>query len=93
MTLDSLRLLRNILLRSFVVAAVIDALQIIVTLAAWNVWISLASSSWHTDAQHLSAVTLTYFTLVKFFLVFVLLAPAIAIHWTIKSEFARRRAV
>ncbi len=92
MTIETLRLLRNILLRSFVVAVVIDALQIIVTLLAWKFWISLASGLWHTDEQHLSSVALAYFTATKFVLVFVFLAPAIAIHWTIKNELARKRS-
>ncbi len=93
MALETLRLIRNILLRSFLIGAAIDLVQIVATLTAWSFWISLASAVWHTDEPHLSAVALNYFTLTKFFLVFVLLAPGLAIHWTIKSELARKTSI
>lgn len=88
--LETLRLLRNVLLRWFVIGIVVGLLQLIAMLTAWSFWVSLASAWWHTDEQHLSTVALTYFTVLRFFLVFMLLIPGLAIHWTIRSELSRR---
>ena len=88
--LETLSLVRNVLLRWFAIGVVVALLQFIATLAAWSFWTSLASAWWHTDEQHLSTVALVYFTVLLFFLVFLLLIPGLAIHWTIVSERKRR---
>jgi hypothetical protein len=90
MALETLRLIRNVLLRWFVIGVVIALVQFIATLTAWSFWVPLASAWWHTDEQHLSTLALIYFTVLRFFLVFMLLIPGLAIHWTIRSELNRR---
>jgi hypothetical protein len=90
--LDNLRLIRNILLRSFVVAAAFALLMLIVTLGFWKVWVALTFTFFHTDEAYLSAVILAFFTAARFFVLFLLLTPALAIQWTIKSELARKPA-
>jgi H+/Cl- antiporter ClcA len=89
MTSQTLRLVRNIVLRSFAIGAAIAVLQVIATLVFWNFWISVASAWWHTDEAHLSSLALNYYTQLRFFLVFVLLVPGLAIHWTVKDELRR----
>jgi len=88
--LETLRLFRNILLRWFVIGAIVGLVQFIATLAAWSFWTSLASAWWHTDEQQLRTAALNYFMVLRFFLVFMLLLPGLAIHWTIRSELRRR---
>ncbi len=88
--LETLRLLRNILLRWFVIGAAVGLVQFIVTLAAWSFWTSLASAWWHTDEQQLRTVALNYFMVLRILVVFMLLLPGLAIHWTIRSELSRR---
>lgn len=91
MSLDALRLIRNVLLRCFVVGIVFGVIYLVLTLAAWNTWVALAMAWWHTDEQHLSSLALDFFTTIRFYLVFVLLAPALALQWTIRGEHKRGR--
>ncbi len=86
---ETLRLLRNILLRSFAVGVVFALVMLVATLAAWPVWTGLAMSWFHADQAQLSAVVLAFFTAIRFYFLFILLAPALALHWTLRSERAR----
>jgi hypothetical protein len=88
-TFETLRLLRNILLRIFAVGVVFALVMLVATLAAWPVWTGLAMSWFHADQAQLSAVVLAFFTAIRFYFLFILLAPALALHWTLRSERAR----
>ncbi len=90
MTLDTLRLTRNILLRTFVVGYVLAIFIALVTFGAWDAWIGFSMKLAHTDQATLAAVVLNFFAGIKFFLLFVVLTPALAIHWTIKKELCSR---
>ena len=90
MAIDTLRLLRNILLRAFAIGFVIGVLQVVLALSLWGVWVPLMSAWWHTDEPHLSNDAIVYFTALRFFLLFVLLVPGLALHWTLASESKRR---
>jgi hypothetical protein len=87
--LDTLRLLRNILLRIFAVGVVFALAMLVATLAAWPVWTGLAMGWFHADQAQLSTVVLAFFTEIRFYFLFILLAPAVALHWTLRSEGAR----
>lgn len=89
MTLDTLRLIRNILLRSVVVGLGFTILLAAAIFGGWNCWIGMATQMFHTTESALSNLVLDFFTAIRFFLVFVLLTPALAIHWTIKRERTR----
>jgi hypothetical protein len=88
-TFETLRLLRNILLRVFAVGVVFALVMLVATVAAWPVWTGLAMSWFHADQAQLSAVVLAFFTAIRFYFLFILLAPALALHWTLRSERAR----
>jgi len=90
MTLDSLRLLRNILLRSVVVGLAFALFMVVATISGWNTWTQLVSTWFHADQATLTQLVLQFFTEIRFFLVFILLTPGLAIHWTIKREEARK---
>ena len=90
MALETLRLIRNILLRCVVIGIAIAIVLGVATLAFWSFWIGLATTWLRTDEHYLSGVVIWFFTAVRFFLVFVLLTPALALHWTYRSELARR---
>lgn len=90
MTLDSLRLLRNILLRSVIIGIAFAILLALVTFGAWNSWIGLATKLFHTNEAQVSSLVLTLFTEIRFYVIFVLLTPALAIHWTLKKEEAHK---
>jgi hypothetical protein len=83
---ETLRLIRNILIRSFVIGAGLGLLFAIATLAGWTVWMPLAASLFHTDAATVTSVTLQFFVGLRFFLWFCVLTPALAMHWTLKTE-------
>lgn len=91
MALETLRLIRNVLLRSFAIGVVIALLMVGGFVAAWPVWTGLAIAWFHTDQAQLSELVLRLFTEIRFYLVFVLLVPGLAIHWTIRSELARTK--
>jgi sterol desaturase/sphingolipid hydroxylase (fatty acid hydroxylase superfamily) len=92
MTLDTLRIVRNVLLRTFVVGCVFALLLALVTFGAWDCWVSSAMRMAHTDEATLVPVVLSFFAQLRFFLVFIVLAPALALHWTIKREQSRLKA-
>jgi hypothetical protein len=90
--LDTLRLFRNVLLRCFAIGVVFALLTLIATLLAWPVWTGLAMRWFHADEAQLSTIVLAFFTEVRFYFLFILLAPALALHWTLGSERARTRS-
>jgi hypothetical protein len=90
MALDTLRLIRNVLLRSFAIGVGFALLMLIGMLVAWPLWSGIAMAWFHVDETRLGIAALRLFIEIRFYLVFVLLAPGLAIHWTIRSELARR---
>lgn len=91
MSCETLRLLRNILLRSFVIGLGLALILVIITLNYWAAWMPLATGWFHTDATILTPIVLKFFVDLRFFLFFVLLTPGLAIHWTLKRELARTK--
>ena len=86
MNFETLRLIRNILLRSFAIGFVITLVLGLVTMIWWTSWMGLASAWFHTDSATLTALVLKFFMDIRFFLLFIVLTPALAIHWTIKKD-------
>jgi len=88
---ETLRLIRNIFIRSFVIGAGLGLVFAIATLAGWNVWMPLGARLFHTDAATVTSVTLQFFVGLRFFLWFCVLTPALAMHWTLKAETKNSR--
>lgn len=84
--LETMRLIRNVLLKCFAIGAVFALLMLIATLAAWPIWTGLAMSWFHTDQAQLGVIVLQFFTAIRFYFLFILLAPALALHWTIRER-------
>ena len=55
--METLRLIRNIFIRSFVIGAGLGLVFAIATLAGWNVWMPLGARLFHTDAAIVASVT------------------------------------
>jgi uncharacterized membrane protein YeiB len=91
MALDTLRLIRNVLLRGFALGIVAAIVMFAAMEAGWPVWSGLVTAWFHTDATAVNALTLQVFTEAKFFLIFAMLVPALALHWTIRTELARAK--
>jgi len=91
MTIETLRLTRDILLRIFIIGFVFALLLGLVTMVGWNTWLGLAGDWFQTDPATLTPLVLKFFLNVRFFLLFLILAPALAIHWTLRKEQARKK--
>jgi len=89
MTLDSLRLLRNILLRSAAICYAFLILTALIWLPLSDTWTSLTSSLYHIAPEKVHEIVVIFFSVAKFYAIFLLLVPGLAIHWTLKREKAR----
>jgi hypothetical protein len=86
MDYEALRVIRNILLRTFAIGLFITLVLGPVTVLGWTTWIGIAKNWLHTDADTFSLLVLQFFSAIRFYLVFIVLTPALAIHWTIKKH-------
>ncbi len=86
MNLETIRLTRNVLLRTLAVSFVLAVLMASLTLALWDQWSAITCSMYRTTPEAVGAIVLGFFAQIKFFYIFFLLAPALALHWTLKSE-------
>lgn len=91
MIYDTLRLIRNILFRIFVIGTVIALGLGLVTLTSWTTWMGIASQWFHTDTATLTPIVLKFFMDIRFFLLFIVLAPALAVHWTLKRDLDKKK--
>ena len=84
-TVDGLKLVRNILLRCFVIGAVFVLMTVLVTLWGWKFWENLLVNQLQlANRETFSSVTLSWFANLRFFLGYCLLTPSLALHWTVK---------
>ena len=86
MKIETMRSARNILLRTFAVTFILNLLMAAATFGLWDTWTSLTGQWFHTEPQTLGPLMVNFFAATKFFAIFVLLAPALALHWTLKAE-------
>jgi hypothetical protein len=77
---------RNLLLRAFVVGVIFAVLYFIITISFWDAWVSLLHKMFKLDEKDTSRVAIAGFTLIRLILVFFMLVPAIALHWTSKMK-------
>lgn len=90
MTLDSLRLLRDILLRSAVLCYGFLLLTALIWLPLSETWTGLTSNWYHVTPETVHNIVLYFLSVAKFLAIFVLLIPGLALHWTVKRETARQ---
>ena len=89
MSLELARELRNILLRTLAVTFGFTLLMHLSTWPLWDTWTTLTSQWFRVPVDTLGLAMLNFFVAIKFFSIFVLLAPALALHWTIKVREKR----
>ena len=90
MTLESLRLIRNILLRSAVLCYAFLILSALIWLPFSETWTGLSSSWYHISPERVHTIVINFLSVAKFYAIFVLLVPGLALHWTIKKEESRK---
>jgi hypothetical protein len=86
MTLESLRLTRNILLRSAVLCYVAIILSALLWLPLSETWTGLVCNWYHITPERVHNIVVYFFSVAKFYAIFMLLVPGLALHWTIKRE-------
>ncbi len=91
MDYESLRLIRDSLFRTFVIGLVFALILWMFTEFFWQASTELGVRLFRVDPLVFAADMLWYFTAIKFFLLFLVLAPALGIHWTLKKECDRCR--
>ena len=91
MALETLRLVRDVLLRSFAAGIVVAIVVFIAFEAGRPLWSALVYRTFHAGDAQLDALVLTLFGQANFALIFGMLVPALAIQWTIRSQLSRTR--
>ncbi len=82
---ETIQILRNILFRTFLISVVFALLMASVYYGRRDYWDSLIVNRWGLiDQSSLNVVAVSFFSLIRFYLVFLLLSPALALHWTLK---------
>jgi len=76
---------RNLLLRTFLVGLLIAIVMFVVLISFWHTWEMLVANLFGTDEKEFGNVILYFFTNVRLILVFLILSPAIALHWMSKK--------
>ncbi len=90
MNTETLRMARNILLRCFVVGLGLALVFGGILALGWETWISMAARWFRTSEATLAPVFVNFLVAIRFFLIFVLLTPALALHWSYKAELKRK---
>jgi hypothetical protein len=82
---ETIQIFRNILFRTFLISVVFALLMASVYYGRRDCWDSLIVNRWGLiDQSSLNVVAVSFFSLIRFYLVFLLLSPALALHWTLK---------
>ena len=82
---QNLILIRNIFLKTFVVALLFALFLFVMTATFWNCWSSFVYSIFQVNEKELGEIVVKSFINLRFFLIFMLLVPGIGLHWVIKS--------
>lgn len=86
MTLESLCLTRNILLRSAALCYAFILLSALIWLPLSETWTTLTVNWYHITPDRVHNIVIDFFSVAKFYGIFVLLVPGLALHWTVKKE-------
>jgi hypothetical protein len=89
MSLEFLRLTRDLLLRAFVIGLAIALILALFTFTGWTLWMQWATLWFHTSEAVLTPMVLSFFIHLRFFLLFCILMPGLAFHWTYKAELKK----
>ena len=82
---ETIRVIRDVLFRTFLIGVAFGLLYVCIYYGWRDYWDDLMVVRWALiDKESLDVLTLSFFGLVRFYLVFILLAPTLALHWTLK---------
>ena len=83
MEIDTMIFFRSFLFRTFLVGLLFAILLGIGTIALRNTFMPLVTDILRVSDAEINEAILTFFTNVRLVLVFLILAPAVAMHWMI----------
>lgn len=89
--LETLIIIRNILLRTVIISIIYVFIIFICYLSMQNFMISMIDQVYKINAEQSHILIVHFIALIKFFILFVLLFPALAIHWTIKKIETKKK--
>ena len=82
---ETIGIIRDILFRLFLISLIMGLLFAGVYYGGRGYWDRLIVDRLRLiDEKSLNVVVMEFFVLIRFYLVFILLAPALALHWTLK---------
>ena len=83
---QKLILIRDFLLKTFVVGFGFAILLFVMTVVFWDKWSSFLYAKFLVPKDELGELVVDSFLHLRLYLVFVLLVPGIAMHWLVKSK-------
>ena len=87
MEIEKIIFFRNFLFKTFIVGLVFLVFYFITSIAFWNTWLmSWIEKMFKVNDAELGNLILSFFSTVRIVLVFLILAPCIALHWMIKRK-------
>lgn len=85
MSQENLKILRNIFLRAALISVLVTWFLALLTMGFWDTWLALTSKFYKVAPESLTFLVVSFFTAAKFFSIFILLVPGLALHWTVKK--------
>ena len=83
---QKLILIRDFLLRTFVVGLAFAILLFVMTATFWDKWSGFIYTKFQLPKAELGKLVVDSFLHLRLYLIFVILVPGISIHWLIKSK-------
>ncbi len=85
MNKENLQVLRNVFLRAALISVLMTWLAALLTMGLWDTWIEISSAMFRVKQEFLAELVTQFFTVAKFFTIYLLLVPGLALHWTVKK--------
>lgn len=85
MNKENLILIRNFLFKMFIVSILFAIFLFVMTCAFWGNWSSFIYSKFLVTEKELGEMVVQFFINLRSFVLFGVLVPGIALHWTVKS--------
>ena len=83
---QKLILIRDFLLKTFVVGLVFAILLFVMTSVFWDKWSTFLYTKFQVPKSELGELVVDSFLHLRLYLIFVILVPGLAMHWVVKSK-------
>ncbi len=79
---------RNFLFRSFIIGVLFAILFGVLTLVLWKFGVQLSERYLAVDENEFGKLLFAFFMNIRIVLIFIFLAPALALHWMVRGKRA-----